>query len=881
MNRTINRRSGLPWLQFRPGRTTPAWTWAVVLAVVAALAANGCGGGGDEAASAPEEPSPEMGPPSEPAPKQPQPKQKKKEEAKPEEGPLPEDITAWVKPETFYQAKRASDARLPEAVAHLGEKFKGTPQADSAAVLLTNLLKKSEEPEPKKAARRPSGGPPAGYPEMDMGSSGMMPSGYPGDAGASMDEGGQSAEEDMAGDMGMQAEPGGMPGTYVPSEYGPSSAMGLGAGRVSGQRQGFLTELIRAIVSALGVNDSNTAHTTLKEVVEGTFETDDNRVATLATLETFVGHLCPEYEEVLYRCLTEPDKLRELGRRGQMGGPSGTPMAYPDGGMYGSGSASTGVGPGRGPLTAEELQRQAFVLIRPNASEQFRVRLAEHFAKPDTPQEDVDLFGPYLREATAENVAAQMVLYLAPAVDFETKETIEDNFLAFSSDALAGILGIPADQRTRLPSRRRQERGPGMYSGTEEYPGMSAMPGMEASVPAAVDEEAIYEAGRMGGPQTYPGQGPQPGMAPGGARGSGRPSRYDSQAAGARPSRYDSAQPGDRGPMVGGFQPPDPDLPYRLARHMWAGQMSKLVEGRLNEVDSLDSSARLLLLASTMPLDSTRSTLHQVLQRRWADGPGGLESEGLFDAVISDPGFLVLVKMLDRKAPPQAAGPTRPGVGRMRGGRMSEQRGAPGVSDEGGPGAMMPGSMEAGAESYMGPGGAERGRGQTPKEPEFAWMATSEELVRVVCERLLAAARASGGGGQTAGELPFEVRADASVVAEYHLDWPGSEQQKLTEVPLGQLKLHYLRAELDTRLNTLESYYKRQLGSADVRDIPNGTWMESVSTVPDADLRRSIDLMFTATVPAGEVLDKKQELPVTLDILCIDIKNPQPAAAGN
>ena len=217
---------------------------------------------------------------------------------------------------------------------------------------------------------------------------------------------------------------------------------------------------------------------------------------------------------------------------------------------------------------------------------------------------------------------------------------------------------------------------------------------------------------------------------------------------------------------------------------------------------------------------------------------------------------------------------------------MQGRGGQYGSPDEGGaPAGMMPGEMGPGADEYMGPGmgpgGPGRRPGQTPQEPDLAWMATSEELVRVVCERLLAAAKSAGGGARSQGEMPFEVRSDASVVAEYHLDWPGTQQEKLSGVPLGELKLHYLRAELDTRLSTLESYYRRQLGSPDVRSIYNGSWMESLSTVPDSDWKRSVDLMFTATVPAGEQLDKKQELPVTVDILCIDVKDPQRAAGGN
>jgi hypothetical protein len=178
------------------------------------------------------------------------------------------------------------------------------------------------------------------------------------------------------------------------------------------------------------------------------------------------------------------------------------------------------------------------------------------------------------------------------------------------------------------------------------------------------------------------------------------------------------------------------------------------------------------------------------------------------------------------------------------------------------------------------PGGAPGSR-EADQKPEVAWMLTSEDLLRVLCERLLAAARSTGGPSQSGEGLPLEIRDDAVVIAEYHLDWPGSQPQQLAGVPLGEMKLHYVRAEQTTRLSTLESYYKRQLGTPDVHAVENGSWIDSLRPVPESDWKRSIDLLFTATVGPDEELDKKQELPITLDVLCIDIKDPARAAQGN
>jgi len=860
-----------------------AWLWLAVLIV--AVAAYGCGGGEqaeappDDAATEGEGPAIAAPPPTPPQP----PAEESAEEAQPEEQPLPEDVSEWVK-EHYYQAKKKRDPRLPEAVAYLGEHFAGTDGADSAAQLLTNLLEKSEEPEPEPSQQR---GPRRGG-TPGMGSAGMGPP----EMGSAMGpEEGSGYEDDGAAAATEEEE------SYEDEYYGAEEEMpsGIGSGaRAPGamgrmQTQGPNSELVEAIVRALGVNGSDTAKQTLKQVVEGKFETDDNRTATLTTVETLVAHLCPEYEELLFRCLTAPETLRELGKQGQAG-PTGRPE-------YGSGSAGPygGMYPSMGgrsdtqPLTAEELQRHAFAMIGPVASEEFRVKLAQHLVKPDTVREDIDLFGGYLREMNPNNLAAQMVFYLDQGTDDATKQTVEENFLAYSSDALAGILGLPAEARAAAAERRsargRRDRGPGVGGGSAGmYPAMG------------VEEEPVdmgsAEADAMGAEQDYGGPAS---TLPGSFGDSGRPSRYDAardQSAGSRrPSRYDANQPGARGAEIGQpeFQPEDPDLPYRLARHLWGSDMVKPLENRLNGVGTLEGNARLVLLASTLPVDSTRATLYQMLKRSFQDGPSALESAGLLDYVVSDPGFLTVVKMLPRKSPE----PGRP-IGRTRTarGRTRSDRGS--SSEEMGMEPSMPPDYEeemSGPPGRMMPGARRPARAHPEaKGPEEAWMFTSEDLVRVLCERLLAAGRAGAGTALPPPEadqppygLPFVLRDDAMVVGQYHLDWPGDVGDKLSGVSLGGLRLHYVRAEQTAKLSTMESYYRRQLdrlGSPEIRPVQDGTWLDLVSPVPDTDWKRSIDVMCTATVPTGGEFDKKAEMPVTMDVLCIDIKDPAPAGEG-
>jgi len=693
-------------------------------------------------------------------------------------------------------------------------------------------------------------------------------------------------------------------------------------------------ELISAIVEALGVNGSGTARKTLTEVVEGTFETDNNRVATLATLETVVAHLSTEYEDLIFRCLTTPEELRPPGKSGQAGQPgrpgygpgSGQPYgptpAQPygpgPGQPYGPGHPSMGAQAGTGPLTAVELQQHAFSLIQPKASEQFRVRLAGYLATPDTPREDHQLFGTFLCKLHPDNLAAQAILYQAPGINAETKTLLEDNFLALASEALGGVLGIPAEQREAAAARRSARRQAGTGPGGGMYPGrppagQPAMPGMPQPAMPGMPQPAMPgmpQPAMPGAPQpAMPGM-PQPAMpgAPGG------PSTYGGPG----------TAPGQLAETVEEAWRDDPDLPYRLARKMWGPEVSTLIQSRLSQVSSLKTDAPLVLLASTIPVDSVRLTLYQVLRQQWEDGPSALESAGLFDEVVSDPGFLMLVKMLPREEPKQEAavdpsrlnrmrrGRMRPGQmqpggmqpgamqpGRMQPGAMQPDAMQPGAMQPGRmqPGAMQPGAMQPGAmpPGGMPPGGMQpgaQGFGESPDmTPGLAWMFASEDLLRVFCERLFIAAkarsRAFGALGAPAGDelpnhgLPFELREDATVVAEYHLDWPTGEKEKLPDVPLGRLKLHYVRAEQTSKITTLGAFYRRKLDSPTIRQIENGTWLESFGSVPQTDWKRSIDLTLTTTtaVAIGPV-DKKAEIPVTTDILCIAIKDPEATGGG-
>ena len=143
----------------------------------------------------------------------------------------------------------------------------------------------------------------------------------------------------------------------------------------------------------------------------------------------------------------------------------------------------------------------------------------------------------------------------------------------------------------------------------------------------------------------------------------------------------------------------DAKLLRQIAALLWTDPFRSQLEPELG-VHSLERQAPLVLLAGTIPQDSTRAALAKVLRKRLSDGPKGLEAQGLTDRVITDPGLLVLAKMLPRKdlASPQ---------GRPRGW----------------------------------PGG-KPGETSKKQQAEQDWCVTTSKLVATWCKRFYAAARA-------------------------------------------------------------------------------------------------------------------------------------------
>jgi hypothetical protein len=272
-----------------------------------------------------------------------------------------------------------------------------------------------------------------------------------------------------------------------------------------------------------------------------------------------------------------------------------------------------------------------------------------------------------------------------------------------------------------------------------------------------------------------------------------------------------------------------------------------------------------VLLAGTIPHDSTRAALARVLRKYSSEGPKPLEAAGWPERIITDPGLVVLVKSLPRretkpaKAPaggqPRVAGPARSGS------------------------AAAAKAAEAAKQAAQ--------KKEQKERAEQDWLAVSSKLVAVWCKRLHAAAavkeKAAGEAARPVGEaapkLPddFELDAGAKVVAAYHALWPDEAPPAMLQQEPSPLEVHYVRVEETKKPKTAIGFYSRQAQAkpSDIRTIDNGVWIDSLRPVSQNDRRRSLDVLITRTVrKAGDLSKDEEETELVVDILIIEIKDP-------
>ncbi|NLF08966.1 MAG: hypothetical protein GX594_13445 [Pirellulaceae bacterium] len=639
----------------------------------------------------------------------------------PEKPPLPENFADW-KPEHYFRARRENHPKLPEAVAYLGRTFVGsTPTAEG----LTNLLKPLP-PEPEAKPPDPA----------------------------------EPAAPGVVQPPGLELAPPHMP--EVPGIPAPMPHNGMqpyGSGNMAG--------LVEAIITALGNNGTETARNTIEQVLAGTFQTDDDKVAVEAALKALLDHPCKENDALMLRALTKPDALRPIERQG--------------------------------PWPPKDLQAKAFELTKQSASCGLRTALAAALVELNVRLDASDQMHEFLLSLSPLNCEAQLLLYQKTQLSPEIKTKLEEQFLDYSALAMARLLDIP-DQPD------------------QNYPG-----GM--GEPRLAPDQA--HGGLIGGFELPGGRLDAPGL------NLGSPEGKD-----AKNSDKSSSER---------------ELARRIALGLWSKQFLALLEPRLtpSALDSLEKQPKLILLASTIPHDSTRFALNRLFRKHWAQGPKSLETAGLDTKVATDPGLLTVVKMLPRRdhtaTRAAAARATRPVTG---GGKLIEDA-------------------------------------RKKQETEQEWCDFSYKMVVAWCKRFHAAAQArqkaaeaANTGSETPLKLPdgFAISPNARVVASYHLVWPDAAPAGIAELDPGLLDVYYVRVEEMNTPRKATAFYSRQadLRSSDARTKDKITWLDNVRIGSEKGRRRSLDVLITppeSYVPPEKIKDET-DTDLVVEILVVEIKDP-------
>ena len=675
--------------------------------------------------------------------------------------PLPENVAKW-KPEHYFRARRENDPKLLEAVAYLGKTF---PGKKPAAKGLTKLLKPLP---PEKPPEQPAPGqnPPGAAGVAPFGPPGIAPPGAP---GATL-----PGPPGLAPPGVREFEPPGAPGIVQPPRDGPFPPhIDRPIPGMSPYNSGNLTGLVEAIVTALGNNGSEVAQNTIEQVLSGTFKTDDDKAAVEAALKALLAHPGQENDALMLRVLTEPDDLRPSDRQG--------------------------------PWPAKELQAKALELTKQSASSGLRLELAKALVEHRVILDPKDPMHEFLLASNPLNCSAQLTFYEEghPTAELETR--LEDQFLVYSSLAMARYLDIPDEFKQTTPG--------------------FGVPGMQAGRPGGLIGGFDVPGDRLAGPGRNPGMSPDISPGPGGNVG----------------STADN--------------PDDEDLAPRLAAGLWSQGFLALLEPKLTTraLDSLEKKPKLVLLAGTIPQDSTRALLNTLLRKRWSDGPKALETAGLTENVVTDPGLLTLIKMLDRRDPKSTARGT-PRATRPTGGTINKR-------------------IEEAQKKQ-----------QTAEE----WMDLSSKMVAVWCKRFHAVTQARQKVAEESEtdsltvplKLPkgFELSPNARVTASFHLVWPDEAPPEIAKLTPGWLEVYYVRVEEVNRLRKATAYYSRQadLRSSDARTIGKSTWFDNVRIGSQKDRRRSLDVLITPPenyVPADNPRDE-DETDLTIEILSVEIKDP-------
>ena len=180
--------------------------------------------------------------------------------------------------------------------------------------------------------------------------------------------------------------------------------------------------------------------------------------------------------------------------------------------------------------------------------------------------------------------------------------------------------------------------------------------------------------------------------------------------------------------------------------------------------------------------------------------------------------------------------------------------------------------------------GGRYGSGDGAAEQDL-WLNATQQMVIDLCARFGAATGhenppATGDAEQQSalrpGGMPIRLHKDATIEAEYHMQWPRDATSKLPSVGIAPLELHYVRVSADQHTRLVPAHYRRQVRN--MREELDGsiTWLDGFERDREKGSELSIDIRIDGIEETGR---SAAGGALTVEILTVEIPDVRPRPA--
>lgn len=731
------------------------------------------------------------------------------EAAEVKEKSLPENVADWTR-EDFLLAKKQkvkdSSYSLKDAITVLGVRNAGTKKADEDAEILAELMRKEFPPDfeaeiaaAEEAKKKAEAEKAAGSKKKSKKNSKKTSDDSDEDENGPREDNDETSRENE-----------------IPVYLPPMDFMLVG----------LSAEEIKTAVSALLENKSKTAKNVMTDIFRRNLMTDDDRTAIQAFIERLAAENTPENENFLFRVLTSAEELRSVMSEQEKAAindrlGSGKELKNAEGRRVylrtvgGAGNWTD--------VTPREMRDLVMNQVQKNASAAFRVKTAKYLMDPKsetTAENEVEMqrFAEtllrFLMEKKPENKEAQLALYQDSASDADLKSKLEENLLPLMQETMrAEFLLVDAktledfQKAVREMKAEKSDGNENTSSSKKSSAAKSLLSGLGTEKNAPKEPKSGRNAASGAGEYPLPVQ-----------------LLLDETLLAEYTEKFWS----------------DAQLETELARFQEesASVLKRFAKGA-EMADALNAiSGRSVQMLMLTPRGKPRRLFYDIFKKGWEFGPAGVARVGLLEKYETEPGFLMIVKSLERKDPVKE----KPKTGR---------------------GPVGPPTKKELRQKIAGD-----------------WMKSCDSLVRKWCEAFsLAGETQAAITGKTVTEVPKDFAVPLPPEAKIVSFYSKNLTSKADEAG-DSLKISFVRLKCSSRWSTILGFCKRNLKGIVQHDLETSEnsrltelWLERFEINEKTKMQESLDVRISLAGKENIDLKSNSQVEMQIDILVMEMEN--------